>query len=116
MKPLRGRVAERKALLHRRPEAAVGEIAAGLGAHRLLQVGLEEARGHRHDLDQARALLVLGGLSVALTRKRKARHRGQSLDRLRKAQALGLSQKGEDITMLPRREVMKEALLVIDEE
>ena len=116
MKPLGGRIAERKALLHRRPEAAIGEIAAGLGADRLLQVGLEEARGHRHDLDQARALLVLGRLRVALAGHRNARHCGQSLDRLRKAQALGLHQEGEDVAMLSRREVMKEALLVIDEE
>ena len=116
MKPLRGGVAERKALLHRGPEAAVGEIAARLGADRLLQVGLEEARGHRHDLDQARALLVLGRLRVALARHRQARHAGEPLDGLRKAQALGLFQEGEDIAMFPRREVMKEALLVVHEE
>ena len=95
-------IAERKALLDRGPKAAVGKIAARLGADRLLQVRFEHPRGKGQNLDQARALLVLGGLRIALARHRNARHRGQSLDRLRKANAFGLPQEGEDVAMLPR--------------
>ena len=58
-------IAEPKALLHRGPEAAIGEIAARFGADRLLEVRFEQARRHRHNVDQARALLVLDRLGLA---------------------------------------------------
>ena len=109
-------VAEPKALLHRRAEAAIGEIAARFGADRRLQVRFEQARRHRHNFDQARALLVLSRLRGAQTRHRQAGHVGQPLDRFREGEALGLHQKGERVAVLAGREVVEEALLVVDEE
>ena len=55
-------IADPKALLNWGAEAAIGEITARFGADRLLQVRLEQPRRHRHNFDQARALLVLNRL------------------------------------------------------
>ncbi len=113
---LGGRIPEREALLHSGAEAAVGEVAARFGADRLLQVRLEQTRRHAHDFDEARALLLVRRLGVAQARHGEAGHSREPLDRLGEAQALGLHEEGEDVAVLAGREVVEEALLVVDEE
>ena len=109
-------VAETKALLHRGPKAAIGEVAARFGADRLLQVRFEELRRHRDDVGETGALFVLGRVGGADTRQWQPGHAGQPLDRFWESKALGLHQKGEGVAVLAGREVVEEALLVVDEE
>ncbi len=109
-------VAEPEALLNRGAEVAIGEIAARSGADRRLQVRFEQARRHAQDVKQAQALLLFRRLRLARPRHRQARHAGEPLDRFREAQALGLHQEGEGVAVLAGREVVEEALLVVDEE
>ena len=110
-------VAEPKALLHRGPETAVGEIAARFGADRLLEVGLEQARRHRHDVDRGSRAFCLAPRRRWLRRGMgRPGHAGEPLDGFRESEALGLHQKGERVAVLAGREVVEEALLVVDEE
>ncbi len=107
------RVAQAELQLRRRIEAAVGEIAAGLGAAAPGQRRLEEFRGELHDLVQGLALLVAGFFLLGELRHRHAGHLRQPLDRLGKRHALGLHDEAEDVAMLAGGEVVIEALLVV---
>ncbi len=108
--------AERKALLHRGSEPAIREVAARFRPDRLVEIGLEDAGGRRQRVEEGSALCLLLGFRAALARHRHARHRGQPLDRVGEAQALGLDQKRENVAVLAGRKIMEEPLLVVDEE
>ena len=122
----RERVAEREALgrgetkpealLNRGSKAAIGEIAARPRADRGLQIGFEQARRHRDDVEEAQALFLFGDFRPACARQGEAGHVGQPLHRFREREAFGLHQKRELVAVLAGREVVEEALLVVDEE
>jgi hypothetical protein len=110
------RVADAKLQLRLRLDAAVGEIAACLGAGAGRERRLEELR---RELDH-----VVQGLAPFLARfrfrrglrQRQARHRGEALDRLGEVHPLGLHQKIEDVAVLARGKIEPGLLLVIHEE
>src|SRR5215831_8154934 len=97
--------AEAELHLRRRIEAAVGEVAARLGARARGKRRLEE---FRRELDH-----VVEGLAPLLARLLLARDRGerqpglrgQSLDRLGETEPLREHQKIEDVAVLARGEI-----------
>ena len=68
-------VAEPESALHRAVEAAVGEIAARVGAGGSLRLRSKRSRGEREHLVQARALLLAAPASALSRRGIEARHR-----------------------------------------
>ncbi len=96
-------------------QAAAVEVCARLGARATLELALEKGGGQRHDVDQRLGLpLLLLGFLRDLGQGDPG-DAGQPLHRLGERQTLRLHHEGEDVAMLARREVVVEALLVVDE-
>ena len=110
------RVADAEAQLRLRLDAAVGQIAARLGAGTGLQCRFKELRRKLDDVVQRLApLLARLGLARGF-RHRHARHRGEPLDRLGERHPLGLHHEIEDVAVLARGEIEPRRLLVVHEE
>ena len=109
------RIAEAEFELRRRGEAAVGEIAAAAGA-----VSRRQRRSRRTSRPFRRCRAASCGALRALplraisTGSGTPAISGQPFDRFRKAHALGLHQKVENVAVLARGEVEPNRLLVID--
>ncbi len=110
------RVADAEFHLGRRIEPAVGEVAARLGAGTPGERRLEERRGLLAHVMQGVAAALLGLGFPRELGHRHAGERSQPLHRLGEGDALGLHHEGEDVAMLAGREVVVEALLIVDEE
>src|SRR5690606_2576205 len=111
-----GRIAQAEALPLVLGQAALCEILARRLADVAAQIGGEPLLGQVHPVGEALTLLfALGGMGV-FGRKLHPRLARQSADRLDEAEPLRLLQKGDDVAVLARAEVVEEALVVIDEE
>ena len=93
----RRRIAEAEILAHGHRQAAIGEIAPGLGAGRCLELVGKEARGMLHDVVKARAAALARGLLRRELGHFETGVGGQALDRLGKRQALLFDQESEDV-------------------
>ncbi len=111
-----GRVAEAEFQLRRGIEAAVGEIAARLGAGARGKRGLEELRRQLHDVVQRLAPGVAPFVFGRNLRQRHAGHLREPLDRFREADAFGFHDEIENAAVLLRGEIEPGLLLVVDEE
>ena len=98
-----------------RIDAAIGKIAPRLGPDRSVERRFEDLGGENQRVAQDGAALVARLALAALGRHRQARHRRHLLHRLGKTEPLDLHQEGEDVAVLAGREVVVEALLVVDE-
>ena len=110
------RVAEAEFHLRGGIEAAVGEIAARLGAGLGGERGFEEFRRQLHDVVQR---FAAGFARLVLARHFRQRHAGhlrQALDRLREADAFRLHDEVENAAVLAGGEIEPGLLLVVDEE
>ena len=110
------RIAEAEFELGRGGKSAVGEIAAAAGAVSRRKRRLEEPRGELDDVVQRLAALFARFRFGRISRQRHAGHLRQPFDRFRKADALGLHHKVENVAMLAGGEVVVEALVVADRE
>ena len=111
-----GRVTEAEFQLRRGIEAAVGQIAARLGAGACRQRGLEEFRRQLHDVVQSLAPGIALLVFVGHFRQRHAGELRQPLDRFRKRDALGLHDEAENVAVLAGGEIVEEAFLIVDRE
>ena len=111
-----GRVAEAEFHLRRGIEAAVGEIAARLGAGAAGERRFEILRRQFHDVVQRLAPRVALLVFLRDFRQRHAGHLRQALDRLGELNAFGLHDKAENVAVLAGGEIVEEALLVVDRE
>src|SRR6185437_7140854 len=111
-----GRIAEPKSQLRWRGKPAVGEIAATARAVSRRQRSLEKLGGKLDDVME-RLTAFLARFSLGrIGRQRDAGHLRQPFDRFRKADALGFHYEIENAAVLSRREVVIEALFVVDRE
>ena len=94
------RIAEAELELGRRIEAAIGQIAARLGAGAPRQRRLEELGGELEHVMQRLAVLLARVLLAAHLRQRHAGLRGQPLHRLRKRQPFGHHHEVENVAVL----------------
>src|SRR5689334_22206245 len=115
-KTLGGRIADAELELRRRIEAAVGEIAARFCAGARRERRLEEFRGELDHVVQGAAAMLLRLRLFGHLRDREPGHAGETLDRFRKGHAFGVHHEAEDVAVLAGREVVIEALLIVDEE
>ena len=110
------RIAEPEFQLRGGLDAAIGEIAARLGAGPRRKRRLEEfRRKFEHVVERLAALLARLGFLGELG-DRNAGERGEPLHRLRERHALALHDEIEDVAVLARGEIVKEAFLVVDRE
>ena len=109
-------VAEAEFQLRRRIEAAVGEIAARLGAGAGRQRRFKELRRQFHDVVERLAPRIALLVFARDLRQRHAGHLRQPLDRFREADAFRLHDEVEDRAVLARGEIEPGLLLVVDEE
>jgi len=97
-------------------QAALFQIFARRLSGRTAQIGGEPFLGQVHPVGQALLLrLAFSGLRI-LGRQGHARLPRQPLHGLDEGQPLRLLQEGDDVAMLPGREIVEEALVVVDEE
>ncbi|MNR07062.1 hypothetical protein D3C85_1231650 [compost metagenome] len=110
------RIAQAEALPLILGQAALFQIFARRLADRAAQIGGEPLLGQVHPVGQALLPgLALGRLRV-LGGQLHPRLARQPLHRLDEAETLGLLQEADDVAVLAGREVVEEALVVIDEE
>src|SRR5215470_9903114 len=110
------RITDTKLDLGGRLDAAIGEIASRLGAGARGERRLEESGGELENVVQGLAPMLLCMRLVRHLRHRYTGVRGEPLNRLRERHPLAHHDKVEDVAVLAGREIVEEALLVIDRE
>src|SRR5262245_3795655 len=111
--PIIRRKAKAKRLLHGGRHATVGEITARPRTPRRLELRLEEARRHLHDVIERGAPQLALFICSCRLRQRNARLLGEPLHRFREGEPFLLDEEGEDVTRLSATETIVAPLAVI---
>ena len=93
-------------------QPTVAQVGPSLGAERCLQLLLEEACCHFHDIVQAGALAFASFVGFVARRHRHAGHVGDALDGFRKTETIQFGQEAEMIAGHAAAEAVVAALLV----